>query len=76
MTFRQFLSAGVVPEPKGKMEKEGAFWSDAAGPDTLLHSLRAASSDTSWKLRTGTERVLQDRFDNLTVCLIKYLQIT
>lgn len=59
MTFRQFHSAGVVPEPKGKVEKEGAFWTDAAGPDTLLISLRAASPDTPWKLRTGTEWVLQ-----------------
>lgn len=59
MTFRWFLSAGVVPEPKGKVEEEGAFWTDAAGPHTLLVCLRAASPDTPWKLRPGTERVLQ-----------------
>lgn len=58
MTFRHFLSAGVVPEPKGKMEEKRAFWSNAAGPNTFLNSLRAASSGTSWELRTGTEWVL------------------
>lgn len=30
---------GVVPEPEGKMEEKGAFWSDAAGPNTLLDRL-------------------------------------
>lgn len=53
-----FHSAGVVPKPKGEMEKEGAFWSDAAGPNTLLHSLRVASSDTPWELCTGTNSTL------------------
>lgn len=47
MTFRHFLSAGVVSEPKSKMEETGAFWSDAAGQNTFLNSLRAASSDAS-----------------------------
>lgn len=39
LTSAQCHSAGVVPEPKGEMEEEGAFWSDAAGPNTLLNSL-------------------------------------
>lgn len=38
------------------MEEEGAFRSDAAGQDALLHSLWAASADTAWELRTGTEK--------------------
>ncbi len=45
--FRFFSSVGVVPKPKGKMEEKGAFWSNAAGPNTFLDSLRAASSDTT-----------------------------
>lgn len=47
MTFRHFLPPGVVPEPTGKMEEKGTFWSNAAGPNTFLNSLRAASSDAS-----------------------------
>lgn len=38
------------------MEEEGAFRSDAAGQDALLHSLWAASADKAWELRTGTEK--------------------
>jgi len=63
ITFRHFLYAGVVSKPKSQMEETGAFWSDAAGPNSFLNSLRAASSDASWELRTGTEWVLQYRFD-------------
>ena len=47
VTFRRFLSVGVVSEPKGEVEEKRAFWSDAAGPNTFLNSLRASSSDAS-----------------------------
>lgn len=37
------------------MEEKGAFWSDAAGPNTLLNCLRAAAPHTPGKLRTGRD---------------------
>lgn len=55
MKFDSLYFAGVVPEPESKVEKEGAIWSDAAGPNTFLNCLRAAPSNASWELRTGTE---------------------
>ena len=36
------LSPGVVSEPASEMAQAGAVRSDAAGPDPLLHCLRAA----------------------------------
>lgn len=36
------LSPGVVSEPASEMAQAGAVRSDAAGPDSLLHRLRAA----------------------------------
>lgn len=39
--------AGVVPEQEGEMEEKRAFWSDAAGPNTLLDRLRASSAHAS-----------------------------
>lgn len=48
MIFGPFpFSAGVVPEQESEMAKEGTLWPDAAGPNALLHSLRAASPDSS-----------------------------
>lgn len=53
--LNQFHPTGVVPESQSKVEEEGALWPDAAGPNTFLHCLRAASSNTAWELRTGME---------------------
>lgn len=36
------LPPGVVPEPASEMAQAGAVRPDAAGPDPLLHRLRAA----------------------------------
>lgn len=48
-----FCFSGVVPKSKSKVAEEGALWPDAAGPDTFLHCLRAATADSARELRTG-----------------------
>lgn len=48
-----FCLSGVVPKSKSQVEKEGALRPDAAGPDALLHCLRAASTDSARELCTG-----------------------
>lgn len=48
-----FRLSGVVPKSKSQVEKEGALRPDAAGPDALLHRLRAASTDPARELCTG-----------------------
>lgn len=55
MTSASFHFAGLVPEPESKMEEEGALRSDAAGPNSLLHRVRAATSNATRELRTGRE---------------------
>jgi len=39
--------AGVVPESQSQVEEEGALRPDAAGPDTFLYCLRAASTNSA-----------------------------
>lgn len=51
-----FRLSGVVPKSKSQVEKEGALRPDAAGPDALLHCLRAASTDPARELCTGNGR--------------------
>ena len=53
--WRIVFFSGMVPESQSQVEEEGAFWSDAAGPDTLLYCIRAAPTDSAWELCTGKE---------------------
>lgn len=43
--FCRLPFSGVVPESQSQMEKERAFWPDAAGPDALFERVRAPYPD-------------------------------
>ncbi len=53
--FSFVFFSGVVPESQSQVEEEGTFWPDATGPNTLLYSLRAASTDSARELCTGKD---------------------